>query len=77
MALQTDINLGVVARGPKGETGDTGATGPEGKQGIQGDQGPRGPQGERGPVGYTYTPYISDDGNWHVKLVNYDGNATV
>lgn len=178
MALQTDINLGVVARGPKGETGDTGATGPEGKQGIQGDQGPRGPQGEpgiqgiqgpagksfnikktyasvsamtagfatdledgdmalissttddpdnaklyvragdqmnfltdlsgaqgikgdkgeqgiqgvqgvpgtegkqgpqgeRGPVGYTYTPYISDDGNWYVKLVNYDGNATV
>ena len=79
--LQSDINLGVVARGPKGETGPVGPQGPEGKQGPQGEQGipgtagAQGPAGERGPVGYTYEPYIADDGNWHIKLVNPDGST--
>ena len=44
----TDINLGVLAKGPKG---DTGATGPQGPQGPKGDTGATGPQGERGPQG--------------------------
>ena len=51
MALQTDIDLGVLARGPKGETGATGPQGPTGKDGAQGPEGPRGQQGERGPQG--------------------------
>ena len=45
MALQADIDLGVVARGPKGETGPVGPQGPEGKQGPQGEQGIQGKQG--------------------------------
>ena len=51
MALQQDIDLGVLARGPKGETGAVGPQGPTGKDGAQGPEGPRGPQGERGPAG--------------------------
>lgn len=52
--LQSDINLGVPARGPQGATGATGPQGPAGKQGIQGIQGPKGDKGdpgERGPQG--------------------------
>ena len=55
--------------GAQGIKGDKGDQGPQGKQGIPGQDGQQGPQGERGPVGYTYQPYINDDGNWHVKLV--------
>lgn len=49
--LKTDIDLGVVARGPKGEKGDVGPQGPAGKDGKQGIQGPQGKQGETGPRG--------------------------
>lgn len=58
------------AQGIKGDKGDQGIQGPQGEKGADGLQGP---QGERGPVGYTYQPYINDDGNWHVKLVTEDG----
>lgn len=51
MALPQDVDLGVLARGPRGETGAVGPQGPTGKDGIQGPEGPRGPQGERGPKG--------------------------
>ena len=51
MALQADIDLGVVARGPKGETGSVGPRGPIGPAGPAGSQGPAGIQGERGPAG--------------------------
>ena len=46
----TDINLGVLAKGPKG---DTGATGPQGPQGPKGDTGATGPQGPKGDTGAT------------------------
>ena len=47
MAIQqTDINLGIPARGPKGDKGDT---------------------------GISYEPYIGENGNWHLKIVD---NAT-
>ncbi|MBM6954607.1 collagen-like protein [Limosilactobacillus coleohominis] len=49
--LQSDINLGVQARGPKGETGAQGPKGDPGQQGIQGIQGPKGDPGDRGPMG--------------------------
>ena len=73
------------AQGPKGDKGDTGPVGQQGPkgdkgdQGIQGpkgDQGPRGPQGAIGPrgiQGISYEPYISKDGNWHLRKVE---NAT-
>ena len=51
MALQTDIDLGVVARGPKGETGSVGPRGPQGPAGQPGIQGPVGQPGDRGPAG--------------------------
>ena len=60
-------------QGPKGDKGDTGEAGP---QGPKGDQGPRGLQGAIGPrgiQGISYEPYISKDGNWHLKKVE---NAT-
>lgn len=60
------------AQGIKGDKGDQGVAGPQGEPGTEGKQGP---QGERGPVGYTYQPYVADDGNWHVKLVNPDGTT--
>ncbi|WP_431814563.1 collagen-like protein [Limosilactobacillus portuensis] len=55
--------------GAQGMKGDKGDQGPKGDQGLTGPEGKQGPQGERGPIGYTYMPYISDDGNWHVRLV--------
>ena len=62
MAIQpTDINLGIPARGPKGDKGDPGP------------QGPQGAIGPRGIQGISYEPYISEDGNWHLKIVE---NAT-
>lgn len=61
--------------GAQGMKGDKGDQGPKGEQGIPGTEGKQGPQGERGPVGYTYQPYVADDGNWHVKLVNPDGTT--
>ena len=61
--------------GAQGIKGETGPVGPQGKQGIPGTAGAQGPAGERGPVGYTYEPYIADDGNWHIKLVNPDGST--
>ena len=51
MALQTDIDLGVLARGPKGETGSVGPRGPQGPAGQPGIQGPAGQPGDRGPAG--------------------------
>lgn len=55
--------------GAQGMKGDKGDQGPKGDQGLTGPEGKQGPQGERGPIGYTYQPYIADDGNWHVRLV--------
>lgn len=55
--------------GAQGIKGERGPAGPAGSQGDRGPAGDQGPAGERGPVGYTYQPYIADDGNWHVKLV--------
>lgn len=49
MATQ-DIDLGVVARGPKGDKGDKGDTGPAGPQGPKGDKGNTGADGK--------TPYF-------------------
>lgn len=49
--LQSDINLGVQARGPKGEPGSIGPRGPQGPAGQPGPQGPAGQPGDRGPVG--------------------------
>ena len=51
-------------QGPKGDKGDTGEAGP---------QGPQGAIGPRGIQGISYEPYISKDGNWHLKKVE---NAT-
>ena len=51
-----DIDLGVVARGPKGDKGDKGEQGPQGIQGPKGDKGDtgkQGPQGIQGPKGDT------------------------
>lgn len=61
--------------GAQGIKGEQGPAGPAGSQGDRGPAGDQGPAGERGPVGYTYMPYISDDGNWHAKLVNPDGST--
>ena len=63
-------------QGPKGDKGDTGEAGPQGPKGDKGDQGVQGPQGAIGPrgiQGISYEPYISKDGNWHLKKVE---NAT-
>ena len=69
-------------RGLKGDKGDAGATGSQGpqgpigatgEQGPVGPQGPKGDQGPRGIQGVSYQPYISEDGNWHLKIVE---NAT-
>ncbi len=54
MTITQDIDLGVVARGPKGDKGDKGATGdrgPTGPQGVQGPKGDTGPQGKQGIQG--------------------------
>ena len=68
--------------GPKGDKGDAGATGSQGpqgpigatgEQGPVGPQGPKGDQGPRGIQGVSYKPYISEDGNWHLRKVE---NAT-
>lgn len=61
--------------GAQGIKGEQGPAGPAGSQGDRGPAGDQGPAGERGPVGYTYQPYIADDGNWHIKLVNPDGST--
>ena len=56
----TDIDLGILAQGPKGDkgdkgdkgaTGDRGPTGPQGIQGPKGDPGQTGPQGKQGIQG--------------------------
>lgn len=54
----TDIDLGVLAQGPKGDKGDPGQTGPQGEQGIQGprgEQGIQGQQGIQGPAGKSFS----------------------
>ena len=51
MALDTDINLGIPARGPQGIQGEKGEKGDQGPQGLQGVQGPQGETGATGPVG--------------------------
>ena len=61
--------------GAQGIKGEQGPAGPAGSQGDRGPAGDQGPAGERGPVGYTYQPYIADDGNWHAKLINPDGST--
>ena len=72
-------------QGPKGDKGDTGPVGQQGPKGDKGDQGVQGPKGDPGPQGpqgaigprgiqgISYEPYISEDGNWHLKIVE---NAT-
>ena len=47
--------------------------GVKGDQGNVGPQGPKGDQGPRGIQGISYEPYISEDGNWHLRKVE---NAT-
>lgn len=59
--MENDIDLGIVAQGPRGE---------QGPAGERGEIGPQGVAGPRGETGATYQPYIASDGNWHVKLVN-------
>ena len=54
----------------KGVKGDQGVQGPKGDNG---DPGPQGAIGPRGIQGISYEPYISKDGNWHLKIVE---NAT-
>ena len=51
MALDTDINLGIPARGPQGIQGEKGEKGDQGPQGLQGVQGPQGKTGDVGPRG--------------------------
>ena len=64
------------AQGPQGLTGPQGVQGVQGKTGATGATGPVGPKGDKGDVGpqgatgATYQPYIADDGNWHINLVN-------
>lgn len=60
-------------KGAKGDTGSQGPKGATGEQGPVGPQGPKGDQGPRGIQGISYKPYISEDGNWHLKKVE---NAT-
>lgn len=63
-------------KGDKGDIGPQGLIGPQGPKGDKGDPGPQGPQGAIGPrgiQGISYEPYISEDGNWHLKMVE---NAT-
>ena len=55
--------------GATGMRGERGPVGPAGQAGERGPEGIQGPAGERGPIGYTYQPYVADDGNWHVRLV--------
>ena len=55
-----DIDLGVLARGPKGDKGETGATG---ARGPQGNTGPTGPQGATGPAGPTGSNIIKYNGD--------------
>lgn len=51
MALDTDINLGIPARGPRGIQGEKGEKGDQGPRGLQGVQGPQGKTGDVGPRG--------------------------
>lgn len=48
-----DINLGILARGPKGDPGPQGPTGPKGDKGDKGETGSQGPQGIKGDKGDT------------------------
>ena len=48
---ENDIDLGIIAQGPKGDKGDTGPQGPKGDAGHQGLKGNTGPQGPVGPKG--------------------------
>ena len=48
MSSVDDINLGILARGPKG---DVGPQGPKGDKGDKGDTGPQGPKGNTGATG--------------------------
>ncbi|AYP98278.1 collagen-like protein [Limosilactobacillus fermentum] len=54
----TDIDLGILAQGPKGDKGDKGdpgQTGPQGLQGQRGEQGIQGQQGIQGPAGKSFS----------------------
>lgn len=55
-----DIDLGVLARGPKGDKGDKGDTGPVGPQGNTGPTGPQGATGPAGPTGANIIKYNGD-----------------
>lgn len=48
---ENDIDLGIIAQGPKGDKGDKGDTGPQGLKGNTGPQGPVGPKGDKGEQG--------------------------
>ena len=50
---ENDIDLGIIAQGPKGDKGDRGPQGPAGPQGLKGDTGPQGPVGPKGDKGET------------------------
>lgn len=71
MATQ-DIDLGVVARGPKGDKGDkgdTGATGP------RGPQGPKGETGATGPAGPSNADTLKDLGNYTATASGTTANS--
>ena len=36
-------------------------------------QGPQGERGEQGEAGKIYTPYVTENGDLHAKLINPDG----
>lgn len=52
--------------GPKGDKGDTGEQGPQGIQGEKGDKGDiglKGDTGDVGPRGYTFIPFVAENGD--------------
>lgn len=71
-----NVELGLLARGPKGEKGDKGDPGPAGPQGPQGPAGVPGKDGSKGKDGADgkpgaagadgVTPHIGDNGNWYI-----------
>lgn len=67
-----DIDLGVLARGPKGDKGDKGDTGPQGEQGVQGPQGPPGPAATvfQGTITSTSTDFnsLTSEGHYDVQI---------
>lgn len=77
MAMITKVNI-TNDTGQDGGSFDYGPwvgniKGPKGDKGDPGPQGPQGAIGPRGIQGVSYKPYISEDGNWHLKIVE---NAT-